>query len=84
MGETTGTGQDTVRWEFQKNDALSFSVKGIGPKEWKAGTLTEPCTALFIIALFTRTQMWKWVSTDGCVIKKKCDLSTQRELFNKN
>lgn len=55
-GGATGTGQDTVRWGFQKNEALSFSVKGIGPKEWKAGTSTEPRTPLFIIALFTRTK----------------------------
>lgn len=35
-GGTTCTGQDTVRWELQKNDALSSSVKGIGPKRMES------------------------------------------------
>lgn len=38
---------------------LATPLLAIDPKELKAKTLTDSCTALFIVPLFTVTKRWK-------------------------
>ena len=52
-------------WQFLKklNIKLPYDpvvpLPGIYTEEWKAGTLTDICTLMFIATLFTIAEMWK-------------------------